>query len=161
MDPSDCEDGEQPLHNEPNKCLLTWQLKALLAGRIPLPTSRPKRAEERVESTEPDEANSTSEENDSNTPPDDPDDDARDKDEKERSVPIQVVVSANRWNHRADERLTYSKAKKPKICGLRCGRKQWKHEEIRRLVDMRKNKMTWEEIVVGTRWVWGLHVLVG
>lgn len=64
MDLGNGEKGERALRDGSDKIKLSWQLKALLAGRIPLPTSRPKRSAKEVQATDSGETNSTSEEDD-------------------------------------------------------------------------------------------------
>lgn len=54
MDSSSCDDVEEAasLGAKPKRVVITWQLKALLAGRTPLPSSRPKRKLDETESSE-------------------------------------------------------------------------------------------------------------
>ncbi|KAH6609926.1 hypothetical protein Trco_003272 [Trichoderma cornu-damae] len=104
----------------------SWQLKALLSGRIPLPTSRPKRAIRETKKTESNEANSTSAQDARSAKAGNK---LRIEDERECSIVVRI-------------------AKKSKLSKLGVGRKQWKLEEIQRVVTMRKRKMSWEQILV-------------
>jgi hypothetical protein len=49
MELNNCDKGEDSLSTREVKIQLSWQLKALLAGRVPLPTSRPKRKVHEIE----------------------------------------------------------------------------------------------------------------
>ncbi|PNP39688.1 hypothetical protein TGAMA5MH_08359 [Trichoderma gamsii] len=54
MDSSRYDDVEKAVSSDstPKGVVMTWQLKALLAGRTPLPSSRPKRKSDEMESPE-------------------------------------------------------------------------------------------------------------
>ncbi|KAL7785876.1 hypothetical protein V8C37DRAFT_405656 [Trichoderma ceciliae] len=121
----DCENGKISLNRRCDKFQVSWQLKALLAGRIPLPASRPRRIVDEFENAESSEANCI-------------------LGEDERSV-----KDGDRL-HNEDEQeisITVHTAKRPKPDKLKTGRKQWKLAEIRRVITMRKSKMTWEQIL--------------
>ncbi|PON27695.1 hypothetical protein TGAM01_v203462 [Trichoderma gamsii] len=106
--------------------VMTWQLKALLAGRTPLPSSRPKRKSDEMESPE------SSDHPDSSTLDDSPSakcvDGSHNKDDKETTTVSHV-------------------AKKSKMNSPKTARKQWSEHEIRRVIVLRRKQIPWEQIL--------------
>ncbi|KAM0478976.1 hypothetical protein ACHAPX_004954 [Trichoderma viride] len=129
MDSSRCDDMEKAASSDstPKGVGMTWQLKALLAGRTPLPSSRPKRKLEEVESPE------SSDHPDSSTLGEDAPsakciDGSHNKDDKENTTASHV-------------------AKKPKLNSPKTARKQWSEHEIRRVIVLRRKQIPWEQIL--------------
>ncbi|KAM0259365.1 hypothetical protein ACHAQJ_003397 [Trichoderma viride] len=127
MDIDNCDKPEESLKLQlkANKTQLTWQLKALLAGRTPLPTSRPKRKVDEIDNRESSEDSFSSREDERCATSSE---NAHSEDEKEDSLAVHV-------------------AKRPKLSSLKASRKQWKLEEIRHVIAMRKDEMAWEKIL--------------
>ncbi|KAL7973296.1 hypothetical protein HDV63DRAFT_401639 [Trichoderma sp. SZMC 28014] len=114
---------------KPTEPVMTWQLKALLAGRTPLPSSRPKRKVEEMESPE----SSVYVYSDSST--------------WEEECESAKCVDGSHNEDDKENTMASHVAKKPRLSNAKTSRKQWSEDEIRRVIVMRRKQIPWEQIL--------------
>ncbi|KAM0454850.1 hypothetical protein ACHAPV_008223 [Trichoderma viride] len=129
VDPSRRDDLEKAASpdTKPEEVVMTWQLKALLAGRTPLPSSRPKRKSDEIERSE------SSEYPDSST--------------LEEDAQSAKCVNGSRSEDGKENIKVKHVAKKPRPSNAKTARKQWSDDDIHRLIIMRRKQVSWERIL--------------
>ncbi|KAM0447887.1 hypothetical protein ACHAO4_008631 [Trichoderma viride] len=129
VDPSSRDDLEKAASpdTKPEGVVMTWQLKALLAGRTPLPSSRPKRRSDEMERSESSEY---------------PDSFTLEKDAQS----VKCVNGSRSKDDKVNTKASHI-AKKPRPSNAKTARKQWSDDDIRRVIIMRRKQVPWERIL--------------
>ncbi|EHK44712.1 uncharacterized protein TrAtP1_002829 [Trichoderma atroviride] len=110
----------------PERFMMAWELKAIAAGRKPLPTARRKRKLDEVESSE---------------SGDNPDSSTLEQDGQS----AKCVGGSHSEDDKKNTTASHV-AKKTKLSNAKAPRRQWSQDEIRSVVTMRRNQNSWEQI---------------